>query len=233
MEAGRSRCAGRMSLHRRGSSNGESGRCPPRSRIPVPRWSGPGWCSPAASRRRTPRRRTVIAMHGGSADVRRTLPAAQHDAPAVALGGAVYVFGGGDGSPSARPHLANRSALGAGDRGRPAARRQQRLERRRVGATAYVVGGYTGTHWLDTSWRSARAAPRGSSLTSPSGVRYAAVAAVGASRRDRRRHAARRIRLARRLSLRLRAPRASRRIALAAGRRRRTRPRLRWAARPS
>ena len=49
-----------------------------------------------------------------------------------------------------------------------------------IGGTAYVVGGFTGSRWLDTivAWRPG-AARRGSSLICRSPLRYAAVAAVG------------------------------------------------------
>src|SRR5262249_56156205 len=45
--------------------------------------------------------------------------------------------------------------------------------------TAYVIGGYTGTQWLDTiiAWRPGRAAKVVAHLHSP--LRYAAVTAVG------------------------------------------------------
>jgi hypothetical protein len=73
------------------------------------------------------------------------LPGAQHDAAAVALGGQIYVFGGGNGAAqldhvlrvdpvSGAVHDAGRLPVAASDVAAAA-----------LGGTAYVVGGYTGT----------------------------------------------------------------------------------------
>src|SRR4029077_2344072 len=78
------------------------------------------------------------------------LPAVQHDAPAVALGGFVYLFGGGDGirqldrilrldPRSGQVTVAGRLPVASSD-----------ASAATVGATAYVVGGYTGVRWLNT-----------------------------------------------------------------------------------
>ena len=104
-----------------------------------------------------------------------SLLAGQHDAPAVALGGSVYVFGGGDGIHQLDHIL--RVSPGSGQvvaAGRlPAASSDSSAAV--AGATAYVVGGYTGTSWLDTvvAFTPGRAARVVGHL--PVGVRYAAV----------------------------------------------------------
>ena len=148
----------------------------------------------------------VIALHGSSARARPALPTAQHDAPAVALAGCVYVFGGGDGIRQLDhilridPRSGQVTTVGR----LPAASSDSSAAT--IGATAYVVGGYTGTRWLNTI---VAVRPGGGTRIVahlPVELRYAAVAAVGSVGRDRGRHAARRISLARRLPLRLRAP---------------------------
>ena len=105
-----------------------------------------------------------------------SLPLALHDTTAATLGGAVYLFGGGDGvrqldaivrvapgAPATVGHLPAPSSDQAGAE---------------VGGAEYVVGGYTGTQWLDTivRWRPGRAARVVGHLPGP--LRYAAVAAV-------------------------------------------------------
>ncbi len=110
---------------------------------------------------------------------RGTLPTARHDTAAVTIGGAVYLFGGGDGTKqldeilridpaTGRVTAAGRLPAASSDSGAAA-----------VGGTAYVVGGYTGTRWLDTivAWKPGGAAHVVAHLPSP--VRYAAVTAVG------------------------------------------------------
>jgi YVTN family beta-propeller protein len=94
---------------------------------------------------------SVISRNGERAPGR--LPTAVHDAAAAKLGRSVYLFGGGDGA-------------------------RQHDEIVRVG-TAYIVGGFTGTHWLDTivAWSPGRGARIVAHLPSP--VRYAAVTAAG------------------------------------------------------
>jgi YVTN family beta-propeller protein len=124
----------------------------------------------------------VILLRGGAARRGGGLSTGgQHDAPAVALGGSVYVFGGGDGvhqldhilrvAPiSGRAVAAGRLPVGSSDSSAAVA-----------GGAAYVVGGYTGTRWLDTVV--AFTPGSGAHVVGhlPVGVRYAAVAAVGAA----------------------------------------------------
>lgn len=110
---------------------------------------------------------------------RGTLPTARHDTAAVQLGGAVYLFGGGDGTKQldeiVRVDPATGSAVVTGRL--PAA--SSDLGAAVVGGTAYLVGGYTGTRWLDTiiAWKPGGTARVVAHLPSP--VRYAAVTAVG------------------------------------------------------
>ena len=104
------------------------------------------------------------------------LPLALHDATSAALGGAVYLFGGGDGvhqldgiirvtpgTPATVAHLPAPSSDQAGAA---------------WGGAEYVVGGYTGTSWLNTivRWRPGQPARVVGRL--PVALRYAAVAAV-------------------------------------------------------
>ncbi len=104
------------------------------------------------------------------------LPLALHDATSAALGGAVYLFGGGDGvhqldgiirvtpgTPTTVAHLPAPSSDQAGAA---------------WGGAEYVVGGYTGTSWLNTivRWRPGQPARVVGRL--PVALRYAAVAAV-------------------------------------------------------
>ncbi|HEX6763333.1 MAG TPA: hypothetical protein VF094_11095 [Gaiellaceae bacterium] len=105
------------------------------------------------------------------------LPRALHDTAAVAIGGDVYLFGGGDGIaqhdeiqriapgvPATVAHLPAPSSDQAGTA---------------IGRTAYIVGGFTGTRWLDTivAWRPGSPARVVGHL--PTALRYAAVAAAG------------------------------------------------------
>jgi YVTN family beta-propeller protein len=104
------------------------------------------------------------------------LPTALHDATAGALGGAVYVFGGGDGvhqldsivrvtpgAPVTVAHLPEPSSDQAGAV---------------LGGAEYVVGGYTGTTWLNTIVRWRPGGPPRVVGRLPVALRYAAVAAV-------------------------------------------------------
>ncbi len=118
----------------------------------------------------------VAGLHGSS--VKATLPNAQHDAQAAALGGQVYVFGGGQftqyehilafdpttdaiTTTGALPSAASDVAV-TGD-----------------GSTGYVVGGFDGVNWLSTIL----AYSPGSSVRVvahlPVALRYAAAAIVG------------------------------------------------------
>ncbi|MGI8557394.1 MAG: kelch repeat-containing protein [Solirubrobacteraceae bacterium] len=111
------------------------------------------------------------ALHG-------RLPAAQHDAAAATLGGAVYVFGGGD--------LASYDHILKWDPATGKVSAAGRLPRAAsddavatIAGTAYIVGGYDG-HVASAdiiSFQPGRAARVVGRLPSP--TRYAAVAAVG------------------------------------------------------
>ena len=104
------------------------------------------------------------------------LPLALHDATAAAIGGSVYLFGGGDGvhqldgivrvAPGA-PATVGRLPAPSSDQAGAV-----------WGGAEYVVGGYTGTSWLTTivRWRPGQQARVVGHL--PVALRYAAVAAV-------------------------------------------------------
>jgi N-acetylneuraminic acid mutarotase len=106
-----------------------------------------------------------------------SLPIAQHDAQAAALGGSVYVFGGG--SYSELDHIvsfdpANGTVAAAGSL--PSA--QSDVAVTQLGGRAYVVGGFDGTSWKNTilAWRPGSQVKVVAQL--PVGLRYAAVAAA-------------------------------------------------------
>jgi DNA-binding beta-propeller fold protein YncE len=105
------------------------------------------------------------------------LPRALHDSAAVAIGGAVYVFGGGTGSRQLDQILRIDRSGRTKEVGRlPAPSSDQAAAA--AGGTAYVVGGFTGRRWLDTivAWRPGVPGRVVAHLPTP--VRYAAVAAV-------------------------------------------------------
>ncbi|HEX4036332.1 MAG TPA: hypothetical protein VHX66_17975 [Solirubrobacteraceae bacterium] len=124
---------------------------------------------------------SIVRLAGtgrGSAAVVGRLPVVQHDAQALALGGEIYVFGGGDVASYAhivRYDPASGAVTSAGDLPRP----QSDVGVAAIGSTAYVVGGYTGSAALDTivAWRPGTRAHTVARL--PYALRYAAVAAVG------------------------------------------------------
>jgi DNA-binding beta-propeller fold protein YncE len=101
-----------------------------------------------------------------------------HDGAAVAIGGAVYEFGGGDGVAQldrivkVEPGTGTASVVGR----LPAPSSDHAAAV--VDGTAYVVGGYTGARWLDTivSWRPGTGARIVAHLPTP--IRYAAVTAA-------------------------------------------------------
>jgi N-acetylneuraminic acid mutarotase len=106
-----------------------------------------------------------------------SLPLAQHDAQGVQLGGVVYVFGGG--SFSELDHIVSFDPVhdlvhSAG----VLPRAQSDVAVTSSDGTAYVVGGYDGTNWLDTilAWRPGSAARVVAHL--PVGLRYAAASSV-------------------------------------------------------
>ena len=107
------------------------------------------------------------------------LPMAVHDAAAVRIGPDAYLFGGGTNAGTQsdtivriRTHDGVSAVVGH----LPAPSSDQAAAV--VAGTAYVVGGYTGTRWLDTivAWRPGSRARVVARLPSP--LRYAAVTAV-------------------------------------------------------
>jgi hypothetical protein len=122
----------------------------------------------------------VTVLSGRGVVGRSALPEAQHDAQAAALGGSVYVFGGGQ--LSSFDHIlryepTSGRVSSVGTLPTPASD----VAVATLGETAYVVGGYDGVHYLDTilAWRPGSPAQVVGHL--PFGLRYAAVApAAGA-----------------------------------------------------
>ena len=121
---------------------------------------------------------TILVASARGASRLGRLPTALHDSAAVRLGGAVYLFGGGNGVSQLDTIVRVDPASGAtADAGRlPAPSSDQAAAA--VGETAYIVGGYTGRRWLDTivAWRAGSPAHIVARLPSP--LRYAAVTAV-------------------------------------------------------
>jgi DNA-binding beta-propeller fold protein YncE/N-acetylneuraminic acid mutarotase len=117
-----------------------------------------------------------VGLHGGKRH--GTIKTAVHDAAAVRIGGEIYLFGGGD---AVRQHeeivrvnpLTGTSSV-AGHLPAPSSDHAAAA----IGGTAFVVGGYTGTRWLDTivAWRPHGAAHVVGHLPTP--IRYAAVTAL-------------------------------------------------------
>jgi DNA-binding beta-propeller fold protein YncE len=120
----------------------------------------------------------VVSVDGRRATVSGRIPAVRHDAAAATLGGATFLFGGGEGGagiseilriePGGTARAVGRLPMPASDVGAAA-----------VGGTAYVVGGYSGTTPLRSivAYTPGRAARTVATLPRP--LRYAAVAAVG------------------------------------------------------
>ena len=103
-----------------------------------------------------------------------TLPGAQHDAQAAGLPSGAFVFGGGNASEFDHIYKINPSAATAATVGRlPTVASDVAVTQ--LGATAYIVGGYDGSHWLDTvvAWSPGHGAHVVGHL--PVGLRYAAV----------------------------------------------------------
>jgi len=125
--------------------------------------------------------RTDIHIVDGHRDRRvGSLPVALHDTAAVRIGSAVYLFGGGTNAGTQRDAIVRVPTSGgtASDVGRlPAPSSDQSAAA--IDGTAYVVGGYTGTRWLNTivAWRPGSSARVVARL--PFTLRYAAVTAVG------------------------------------------------------
>jgi DNA-binding beta-propeller fold protein YncE len=105
------------------------------------------------------------------------LPQALHDAAAVWLHGAAYLFGGGDRAAQldriVRFDPRTRRIVPLGRLPQPSSDQAAAV----VAGTAYVVGGFTGSRWLDTivAWRPGTAARVVAHLPTP--LRYAAVTA--------------------------------------------------------
>jgi YVTN family beta-propeller protein len=122
---------------------------------------------------------SIVAAGFHNARVIGRLPSVRHDTAAAALGGSVYVFGGGNGPSQLsdivriEPATGRTTLIGH----LPAASSDSTAAA--IGGTAYIVGGYTGTRWLDTivAYRPGKAALVVAHL--PQTIRYAAVTAVG------------------------------------------------------
>src|SRR5919198_4709939 len=121
----------------------------------------------------------LVAVVGRGGRQISRLPGQQHDAPAVSLRRAVYVFGGGNGVGQLDHILQVDPQTGVvRDAGRlPAASSDAAAAA--VGQTAYIVGGFTGTRWLNTivAWRPGERPSVVGHLRVP--LRYAAVTAGG------------------------------------------------------
>jgi DNA-binding beta-propeller fold protein YncE len=119
----------------------------------------------------------VTLVTGGVGRPVGRLAGVLHDGAAAALGGSVFLFGGGNGSAQLDGIVRLDGAGHAVPVGRlPAASSDQSAAT--VGDTVYVVGGYTGSRWLDTivAYRPRVGARVVARL--PTAVRYAAVAAA-------------------------------------------------------
>src|SRR5204862_19607 len=83
-----------------------------------------------------------------------------HDAAAVRLGAATYLFGGGNGTQQLADIVRIDSRTGAARTVGALPAACSDVAAAVVDGTAYVVGGYTGTRWLDSivAWRPGAAA---------------------------------------------------------------------------
>ena len=121
----------------------------------------------------------AIVLADLAAPLRTTsLPGPQHDAQAATLAGRTYAFGGG--YLSELDHIVSydprsNAVTAAGTLPRPASD----VAVTESGGSAYIVGGFDGSNWLDwiLAWRPG-SAPRIVARL-PVGLRYAAVAAAG------------------------------------------------------
>jgi len=118
----------------------------------------------------------VAGLHGELGHA--TLPNAQHDAQAAALGGQVYLFGGGQ--YAQYDHIlrfdpATNAVNSAGVLPAPASDVAVAGD----GSTAYVVGGFDGSAWLDTIVAYAPGAPPRVVARLPVPLRYAAATIAG------------------------------------------------------
>ena len=118
---------------------------------------------------------SVVGANGGHLFGR--LPSALHDAAAVELGSAAYLFGGGNGTSQLDQILRIDAAGRVMIAGRLPAPSSDQVAAV-IDGTAYVVGGFTGSRWLDTivAWRPGQPARVVARLPTP--VRYAAATAT-------------------------------------------------------
>jgi YVTN family beta-propeller protein len=119
----------------------------------------------------------VVSTRAGARVVGR-VTGAFHDSALVRLGKLAYAFGGGNGVSQLDQILRIDPRNGASERVSTLPAPSSDQSAAAVGGTAYVVGGYTGTRWLDTivAWRPGAHARVVAHLPHP--VRYAAVAAA-------------------------------------------------------
>ncbi len=118
------------------------------------------------------------------------LPQPTHDAGAAAVGGKVYLFGGGE-SVSMPSVVRVDPRTGAATEAPALGEPLSDLGAVAIGGHAYLVGGYTGTQFASAILRYL---PRGAAHTVarlPTGTRYAGVAALGPRRLARRHRPAR------------------------------------------
>ena len=121
----------------------------------------------------------VLSVIGRNARNITRLPGVQHDAPAVTLDRAMYLFGGGNGQ-SQLDHILRvdpQTGLVRSAGRLPAASSDAAAAA--VSGTAFIVGGYTGSRWLSTivAWRPGQSSKVVGHLRVP--LRYAAATAVG------------------------------------------------------
>ena len=118
---------------------------------------------------------TILAGPPGRLRVVGHLPRPTHDAAAAAIGGSVYLFGGGESvsEPTVvRVDPRTGSATQAPALGEPLSD----LGAVAIAGRAYLVGGYTGTQFATAILRYR---PQRTVARLPTGTRYAGVAAVG------------------------------------------------------
>jgi hypothetical protein len=118
---------------------------------------------------------TILAGPPGNLRVVGRLPLPTHDAAAAAIGGSVYLFGGGESvsMPSVvRVDPRTGSTAEAPALGEPLSD----LGAVAIGGGAYLVGGYTGTQFATAIFRYR---PATTVARLPTGTRYAGVTAVG------------------------------------------------------
>jgi Kelch motif len=124
----------------------------------------------------------VIGIDPASGSVRSlgTLPDAFHDAAGAAIGGRVFVFGGGQGQGTDVVQSVDPTGSGAAVVGRlPVA--VSDIGAAAVGRTVVLVGGYDGSTFLRDVFATTDGRSFRRLATLPVGLRYAAVAAIGHS----------------------------------------------------